>query len=69
MYCNIKLEMYKRGMTVEGMAQTLNVHRNTLARKLSGKSKMTLDDLVAIKAKCFAEIPLDVLAVRYVGSG
>ena len=58
---NLKREMAAADVTVEAIADTIKVHRNTAANKIDGVTKITFDEAVAIRDKFFPGIGLEYL--------
>ena len=58
---NLKKEMAGADISVEAVAATLNVHRNTAANKIDGTTKITFEEAVAIRDKFFPDMGLEYL--------
>lgn len=50
---NLKKEMAGADITIEALAAELRVHRNTVANKIDGNSKFTIDEAFKIQNKFF----------------
>ncbi len=48
-YPNLEAELKRKQITREQIAKSLNIDVNTVSRKLTGKSKITLDEALAIR--------------------
>lgn len=53
LYKNLRAEMARNNITIKDMAEKLGFNRDTLARKLSGKSPIYLDEAFAIQIEFF----------------
>ena len=58
---NLKKEMAGKDISIEEMAQFLQVHRNTVANKIDGSSKFTIDEAFKVHDKFFPEVGLAYL--------
>lgn len=54
-YPNLRAEMSRKGIGIGDMAQALHFNRDTLSRKLSRKSPLSLEDAFHIQQKVFPE--------------
>lgn len=61
MYENIRAEMGRKGMTIMDIAKNIGMNRDTLSRKLSGRSCLNLDEAFNIQKTCFPDVPIRVL--------
>lgn len=61
MYINLIAEMAKSFVTIEMIADALNVHRNSVHNKIYGKSRFTIQEAFAIQENFFPKIPLNYL--------
>ena len=61
MYLNVKAEIKRRNLTLEDVAQDLNIRTSTLSLKLNGKAPITLKEAKAIKDYLNSDIPLEEL--------
>lgn len=61
MYRNLQAEIARKGLTSAEIAKRLGMSRNTFSRKLRGKSKFFIDQLVIIKKEFFPECSTDYL--------
>ena len=46
---NLKGEMAKKNVTIEEIAECLNVHRNSVANKINGRSKFSISEAFKIQ--------------------
>lgn len=53
MLLNLKMEMEKNHVTVEKMAQLLDLHRNTISSKLSGETEFSIAEAFEIRERLF----------------
>ena len=61
MFPNLKAEMARKGIHQVDLAEELDVTPATMSLKLTGKSKLTLDEAFAIKKYVRTRLSLDVL--------
>lgn len=61
MYPNLRAEMARRNLTLEPLANELDITVPTLSQKLNGKYPITLNEAKKIKVFLNTEIPLEVL--------
>ena len=55
MYKNLRDVMSAKRITIDCIAKTLSVHRNTIQKKLDGESEFTYDQAVLIEETFFPE--------------
>ena len=60
-YQNLRAEMARNRITIKTMSERLCMNRDTLARKLSGKSPLYLDEAVRIQKAFFEGIEVNDL--------
>ena len=58
---NLRGEMAKRKISIEEMAHTLNLHRNSVANKINGESPFSIDESVKIQETYFPDLELKFL--------
>jgi plasmid maintenance system antidote protein VapI len=58
---NLRVEMVKRRVSIEDIAELFGIHRNSVANKLNGISSFTIDESVKIQEKYFPESELKYL--------
>lgn len=58
---NLRAEMSRKNIGITEMARTINVNRDTLARRLASKSRITLRDAFAIQVAFFPELDIRYL--------
>lgn len=61
MFPNLNAEMARIGMTRKELAIAVGRTRATMTQKLTGKTKLSLDEAFAIKKAIGTDIPLDEL--------
>lgn len=66
---NLKKEMAGADVSVEAMAQFLQLHRNTVANKIEGASKFTIDEAFKIQERFFPGLGLAYLFKESPGAG
>lgn len=64
MYSNLKALMAAKGISIEAMADLLNIHRNTVANKLDGDSEFTYGQAEKIQTVMFPEYTAQYLFRR-----
>lgn len=52
-FSNLRAEMARSGVTIQDIATSINVNRDTAARKLARRSPITLDEAFKIERKFF----------------
>lgn len=60
-YSNLRAEIARQDLKISDFAQEWKCNRDTVSRKLSGKSSITLDEAFAIQRKFFPEMDLRTL--------
>ena len=63
MYTNLKAQMAAQNITIEQVSQLLNVHRNTVANKITAGS-FTVEEAFRIKEYLFQKFDLPYLFRR-----
>lgn len=53
--------MARKDKTILDIAKTVNMNRDTLSKKLSGRSKLNLNEAFAIQQTCFPDIDIRML--------
>ena len=61
MFSNLRAEMARKNLTIIHMAKSINMNRDTLGKKLSGKSPLYLDEAFEINKKFFPETTITYL--------
>ena len=64
MYRNMMMIMGQKGISMEAMAVVLNIHRNTMANKISGKSEFTYEEASLLCQTFFPEYRLSYIFRR-----
>ena len=60
-YLNLKAEMAKKSVLIEDISKLLNIHRNSVANKLAGKSSFSIDEAFKIHDAFFKEENMEYL--------
>lgn len=60
-YGNLRAEMGRRNITICDIARTMGMNRDTLSRKLSGKSPLFLNEAFAIQKSLFPTMDIKKL--------
>jgi transcriptional regulator with XRE-family HTH domain len=60
-FSNLRAEMARKGITIQRIADALDVNRDTAARKLSRRSPITLSDASIIRNRLFPGLSLHYL--------
>lgn len=61
MYENVRVEMAREDLTILDIAKSIGMSRETLSRKLSGRSPLNLNEAFDIQQKCFPNVDIRVL--------
>lgn len=61
MYKNLRAEMARRDLTILDIAKEIGMNRETLSRKLSGKSPLHIQEAFNIQQKCFPDMEVQTL--------
>ena len=61
MYENIRVEMARKNLTILDIAESVGMNRETLSRKLSGKSSLSLKEAISIQTTCFPDMDVQKL--------
>lgn len=61
MYENVRVEMARKDLTIMDIAKSIGMKRETLSKKLSGKSPLNLDEAFNIQQTCFPDIGIRIL--------
>ena len=61
MFPNVRAEMARRKLTVQGLSERTGIPYSTLAPKLRGDKPIKLDEAERIKAAINTEMPIEVL--------
>lgn len=54
-------EMERRGVSVQAMAEALGMHRNSVANKLYGKTRFSVDEAILLSERFFPDCEIRVL--------
>ena len=65
MYRNVKAELARQGMTLEVLAERLDLTIGTVSMKLNGKYPITFREAVRIKAILGVDTPLEELFTEF----
>ena len=60
-YSNLKAEMARKGISIEEVSKTLDIHRNSVANKINGDTPFTVEEAFKIHDKYFPKLSLDYL--------
>lgn len=60
-YSNLKAEMGRRDITIETIANLLNIHRNSVAYKLNKNGSFTIEEATIIQKTFFPNVKLTKL--------
>jgi len=61
MYENIRVEMARKDLTILDIAEVIGMRRETLSKKLSGNSPISLKEAFDIQQKCFPYMDIKIL--------
>ena len=54
-YLNLKAEMAKRNVSIEDISKLLDLHRNSVANKINGKSSFSINEAFKVHNEFFRE--------------
>ena len=60
-YENLRAEMARRKLTLKQISDVIHMNRDTLSRKLSGKSPLYLDEAFEVQKAFFPEMKVEYL--------
>lgn len=60
-YLNLKGEMAKRNVTIESIAELLGIHRNSVANKVNGRSRFSIDEAFSVQKAFFPDLEAQYL--------
>lgn len=60
-YLNLKAEMAKRDVTIEAISKHLKLHRGTVAGKVNGPSRFSIDEALEVRDTFFPGVELSYL--------
>lgn len=60
-YPNLKAELARKDITFETISKLLNIHRNSVANKVKGKSSFSIEESIEIQKELFPEMSIDYL--------
>lgn len=60
-YKNLRAEMARRKLTLKQISDAMHMNRDTLSRKLSGKSPLYLDEAFEVQKVFFPEMKVEYL--------
>lgn len=58
---NIKIEMLKRNISIEALAEAIGTHRNSASAKINGTRKFTVEEAFTAKETFFPDLGLKYL--------
>lgn len=61
MYLNLKTEMDRNKISIEKVAEILNIHRNSASNKINGESKFTIEEAFNLRETLFPYADLQYL--------
>lgn len=63
-YINLVAEMAKNNISIEQIARSLNVHRNSASNKVNGRSSFTIEQAEKIHDEFFPKLSIKYLFAR-----
>lgn len=60
-YLNLKAEMAKRNISIEDIANLLEIHRNSVANKIHGRSRFSVDEAFCVQKAFFPDLETQYL--------
>lgn len=64
MYANLKYEMDLKGLSIETIAQTLEIHRNSASNKINGESSFSIEEAFMVQKTHFPYADMQYLFKR-----
>ncbi len=64
MYSNLKYEMDLKGLSIETIAETLGIHRNSASNKINGSSSFSVEEAFKIQKAHFPYADMQYLFKR-----
>lgn len=64
MYGNLKFEMDHKGLSIEKIAQTLEIHRNSASNKINGNSSFSIEEAFKVQKTHFPYADMQYLFKR-----
>lgn len=61
MFCNLKAELARKGLTGIDIAETIDATQKTVSNKMVGKSEFTRSEMFKIKNRFFKDMTLEYL--------
>lgn len=61
MLANLRIEMYKRKVTIESVAEYLAIHRNSVSNKLEGDTEFSIEEAFKVRDRFFPDLDMDYL--------
>lgn len=61
MLLNLKIEMERNGYSINTLASTLGIHRNSMTNKICGETPLNFDEAQALRDKLFPYADLQYL--------
>ena len=63
-YKNLMAEMARRELHISDLVSVIGVNRDTVSRRLTGKSALALDEAMAIKTNLFPDMEIEYLFAK-----
>ena len=67
-YLNLKTEMERNSITIEQVADALEIHRNSAANKIEGRTNFTIDEALMLHDKFFQYTNFNYLFKKFKAS-
>jgi len=64
LYENLKIEMQRAGISIEQIAEDLDIHRNTASNKINGETDFTIQEAIFIRNYRFPQFAFEYLFKR-----
>lgn len=61
MYLNLKTELERNNLSIDNIADLLEIHRNSASNKINGDSDFTVEQAFAVREKMFPYADLQYL--------
>lgn len=65
MYLNLKTEMNRTNISINDVAETLHIHRNSASSKVNGDTSFTIEEAFALRDAKFPYTSAEYLFKRY----
>lgn len=60
-YPNLKMELFKKNITLEEIAKYLNIHRNSVSNKINGHNSFSIEEASKLQQRYFPTMKMEYL--------